>query len=69
MSRDWKTILQVLSVAHIVTPLVMNFVPESPRWLLATNKKAKLEEVREVLKHAAVVNGTDNEETDTKLQV
>ena len=66
--RDWKRILQVLSVAHIITPLLMNYVPESPRWLLATNNKSKLEAAREILKNAAIVNGTDNEETDVKLQ-
>lgn len=69
IARDWKIILQVLSVVHIATPFIMNLVPESPRWLLATNKKAKLEEAREVLKAAAVINGTyDNESTDAKIQ-
>lgn len=68
VSRDWKRILQVLSVAHIITPQLMNYVPESPRWLLATNKKSKLEEAKEILKDAAIVNGTDNEQTDSKLE-
>ena len=27
VTRDWKTILQVLSVVHIITPLLMNYVP------------------------------------------
>ncbi len=42
ITRDWKVILQVLSALHIITPILMNFVPESPRWLLATNNPAKV---------------------------
>ena len=67
VSRDWKTILQFLSALHIITPLLMNFVPESPRWLLATNSKAKMEQAREIMTKAAQINGTYNEETEARL--
>jgi OCT family organic cation transporter-like MFS transporter 4/5 len=59
--------LQILSSLLIVTPIVMNFVPESPRWLLATNEKSKMDEARDILKQAAIVNGTLDENTEDKL--
>ena len=46
----------------------MNYVPESPRWLLARHRKAKLEEARDVLEHAAKANGAYNDETDQKIE-
>ena len=67
VSRDWKSILQFLSAMHIVTPILMSFVPESPRWLLATNVKAKMEEARDILTKAAHINGTYNDETEARL--
>lgn len=67
ITRDWKTILQVVSALHIVTPLLMNYVPESPRWLLSSSNKAKREQAREILEHAAKQNGNWNETTEQKL--
>ena len=69
MTRDWKTILQVVSALHIVTPLLMNYVPESPRWLLSSSNKAKREQAREILENAAKKNGTWNETTEQKLNL
>ena len=67
ITRDWKTILQVVSALHIVTPLLMNYVPESPRWLLSSSNKAKREQAREILENAAKQNGNWNETTEQKL--
>lgn len=67
ITRDWKTILQVVSALHIVTPWLMNYVPESPRWLLSSPKKAKREQCREILENAAKKNGNWDETTEQKL--
>ena len=45
----------------------MNYVPESPRWLLASPNKAKREQCREILENAAKQNGNWNEKTEQKL--
>lgn len=66
-TRDWKAILQILSALHIITPLLMNFVPESPRWLLASNNKTKMLEARDILEKAAKVNKTFKEEETNAL--
>lgn len=68
ITRDWKAILQILSAMHIITPILMNFVPESPRWLLATNRKSKMLEARDVLEKAAKINGVYMDgQTDAQL--
>lgn len=45
----------------------MNFVPESPRWLLASNNKTKMLEARDILEKAAKVNKTFKEEETNAL--
>ena len=47
----------------------MNYVPESPRWLLARNNKAKREEAKDILEQAAKKNGTWKESTEEKLNL
>ena len=56
-----------MSALHILTPLLMNYVPESPRWLLTSTKKAKREEAREILETASKMNGAWNDESEAKL--
>ena len=65
--RDWKTLLQSISAVHIVTPLLMNFVPESPRWLLASDRLERRQEAKSIVKDAAIYNGIYTEETDSKI--
>ena len=67
ITRDWKTILTSMSALHILTPLLMNYVPESPRWLLTSTTKAKREEAKEILENASKMNGTWNDESEAKL--
>lgn len=67
VTRDWKTQFQVLSSLAIFAPLLMNYVPESPRWLLATNDKTKMLVARDILEKAAEQNGQFNEDTPNKL--
>ncbi len=67
LSRDWKVVLQVLSALHIVTPILMNYVPESPRWLLATKKPAKIAEAKDILEEAATMNGIMSDEIKGRL--
>ena len=45
----------------------MNFVPESPRWLLASERVERREEARGIMKRAAEINGLVDAETDEKL--
>lgn len=54
---------------HIITPVLINYLPESPRWLLATNKKVKMDEAKGILEDAALKNGTLNEDTRAMLDV
>lgn len=69
-TRDWKVVLQVLSGLHIFSPLLMNFVPESPRWLLATSKKhpTRKSEARDILAEASTMNGMWNDEAKEKVE-
>lgn len=38
VTRDWKIFMQVFAAAHLVTPILMTLVPESPRWLISVNR-------------------------------
>ena len=66
--RDWRRILQVTSVLHIATPLLAQYFPESPKWLLAKNDISKISELKTVLKYAANVNGKYNEDSEKKIE-
>ena len=66
--RDWRRILQVTSVLHIATPLLAQYFPESPKWLLAKNDISKISELKTVLKYAAKVNGKYNEDSEKKIE-
>lgn len=54
--RDWRILLIVQYVCCALFCSYYWFVPESPRWLLAVDRK---EEAVEILEHAAMVNGKD----------
>ena len=59
VTRDWRTILQSISALHLFTPLLMNYVPESPRWLLARNNKGGFPiDIRSVPKQIFQTNRT-----------
>ena len=67
-SGDWRRILQVTSVLHIATPLLAQYFPESPKWLLAKNDISKISELKTVLKYAAKVNGKYTEDSEKKIE-
>ncbi|XP_031333459.1 organic cation transporter protein-like [Photinus pyralis] len=54
--RDWRVLLIVQYVCCALYCCYYWFVPESPRWLLAVDRK---EEAVEILEHAATVNRKD----------
>ena len=68
ITRDFRSILQLLSAVHILTPFILNYVPESPRWLLATNNEHKKLEAKEILIQASKMNQKPHEETQEKLE-
>ena len=45
-SEATMTLFQVISAPMIVAPILLYFLPESPRWLVA---KGKTEEAKEVM--------------------
>ena len=45
----------------------MNFVPESPRWLLASERLERRQEAKRIVQDAARYNGIYTEETDSKI--
>ncbi|KAK5650954.1 hypothetical protein RI129_001983 [Pyrocoelia pectoralis] len=54
--RDWRILLIVQYVCCLLFFSYHWFIPESPRWLLAVDRK---EEAIEILEHAAKVNGME----------
>lgn len=73
LARDWKIIMCTLSGLLIVAPLAMNFVPESPFWLLASCCPDKRAQARSILKDAAkknkrYVEGATESEIDLVVQ-
>ena len=67
LGRDWKSMLTWISAVHIITPLLMNFVPESSRWLLASERLERRQEAKSTMKDAAIANGIYTQDTDTKI--
>ena len=68
LGRDWKSMLTWISAVHIITPLLMNFVPESSRWLLASERLERRQEAKATMKDAAIANGIYTQETDDKIE-
>lgn len=62
---NWRTIFQVVSAPCILAPIMIYFLPESPRWLIA---KGRLSEARSILASGAKRNKKDisEEEIDIK---
>ena len=65
--RVWKRMLQFTCALHIITPLLMNFIPESPRWLLAGENVNRRQEARGILKDAAKLNQKLTNDIDEKI--
>ena len=57
LTTDWKMILQFFSGVHLLTPLALHFVCESPRWLISTGTKSKIGEAKSILDDIAKKNG------------
>ena len=68
LGRDWKSMLTWISAVHIITPLLMNFVPESSRWLLASERLERRQEAKATMKDAAIANGIYTQDTDDKIE-
>ena len=66
--KDWRRILQVTSALHLVTPLLANYFPESPKWLLARKDIGRESELRSILTNAASVNGKYNDDSEKKIE-
>ena len=66
LSRDWRIQLQFFSGLHIITPLLLNFVCESPRWLISTGNRSKIGEAKCILEDIAQKNGMENVNIDIK---
>lgn len=62
---NWRTIFRVVSAPCILAPIMIYFLPESPRWLIA---KGRLSEARSILASGAKRNNKDisEEEIDIK---
>ena len=67
LARDWKLMLQWISAIHIITPLLMNFVPESTRWLLASERLERRQEAKAIMKDAAESNGLYTQDSEAKM--
>ena len=59
--------VQWISVVHIITPLLMNFVPESTRWLLASDRLEKRQEAKAIMREASEANGLHDKDTDSRM--
>jgi len=62
---NWRTIFQVISAPCILAPILIYFLPESPRWLIA---KGRISEARSILASGAKRNkkSISEEEIDIK---
>jgi len=61
----WRTIFQFVSAPCILAPVLIYFIPESPRWLIA---KGRLDEARNILALAAKRNNREITEKQIELQ-
>ena len=66
LTTDWRIILQVISGIHILTPVALHFVCESPRWLISTGAKSKVEEAKSIMDDIAKKNGRQNVSVNIK---
>ena len=66
--KDWRRILQVTSALHLVTPLLANYFPESPKWLLVRKDIGRESELKSILSNAALANGKYNDDTEKKIE-
>ncbi|TRY70110.1 hypothetical protein TCAL_01190 [Tigriopus californicus] len=55
--RDYEILFQVFSSLHLFTPMLMLFVPESPRWLLSLKRPEKRAEACHTLSEIAKSKG------------
>ena len=60
LTADWRILLQFFSGVHILTPLALHFVCESPRWLISTGANSKIGEAKSILEDIAKKNGMQN---------
>ena len=51
---DWKFLFQLFSGVHILTPLILHFVCESPLWLISVGKAS---EAKNIIEDIAKANG------------
>jgi len=61
---NWRTIFQFVSAPCAIAPILIYFLPESPRWLIA---KGRISEARTILARGAKANQKDISEEDIKL--
>ncbi|XP_007892203.1 solute carrier family 22 member 13 [Callorhinchus milii] len=64
ITSDWQQLHLATSVPQLVCLIFYWYIPESPRWLLAN---ANLDNVKELLKKAAKVNGISEVDIDSFL--
>ena len=66
LTTDWRIILQIISGIHILTPVALYFVCESPRWLISTGSNSKAGEAKGILEDIAKKNGRQNVSVNMK---
>ena len=66
MTRDWRVLLQVFSGIHILTPLILNFICESPKWLISTGMESKIGEAKTILQEINMMNEKKDLNMDLK---
>ena len=67
--RDWRRILQVACALHIITPILGNYFPESPRWLLARKSNSNESELKSTLMRIAKINKRFSDKTEQKIDL
>ena len=67
--RDWRRILQVACALHIITPILGNYFPESPRWLLATKSSSHESELKSILMKIAKTNERFSDKTEQRIDL
>ena len=60
---DWKFLFQLFSGVHIMTPLILHFVCESPLWLISVGKTS---EAKSIIEDIAKTNGRHESRIDAK---
>lgn len=62
---NWSTMLQIVSGPCIFAPILLYFLPESPRWLIA---QGRISEAKAILLTGAKRNGIEMKEEDIVLK-